>query len=162
MSNAALKVPVSVLFHVYSGVGLLLHMLVPVLVFWGISTPFSIVTEHICILATSCKGSNFSIFFSSVEFSHSIVSSSLWPSGLQHTRPPCPSPTPEVYTNSSPWSRWCHPTILASVTPSPPVFNLSQHQGLFKWVSSLYQVAKVLEFQLQHQSFQWIFRTDFL
>ena len=47
-------------------------------------------------------------------------------------------------------------------SPSPPTFNLSQHQGLFKWVSSSHQVAKVLEFQLQHQSFQWIFRTDFL
>ena len=45
---------------------------------------------------------------------------------------------------------------------SPPNFNLSQHQGLFKWVSSSHQVAKVLEFQLQHQSFQWIFRTDFV
>ena len=45
--------------------------------------------------------------------------------------------------------------------PSPPVFNLSQHQGLFHWVSSLYQVAKVLEFQLQHQAFQWTPRTDF-
>ena len=53
-----------------------------------------------------------------------------------------------------------HPTISSL---SPPAFNLSQHQGLFKWVSSFwYQVAKVLEFQLQHQSFQWIFRTDFL
>ena len=47
-------------------------------------------------------------------------------------------------------------------SPSPPALNLSQHQDLFKWVSSLHQVAKVLEFQLQHQSFQWIFRTDFL
>ena len=46
-------------------------------------------------------------------------------------------------------------------SPSP-AFNLCQHQGLFQWVSSLHQVAKVLEFQLQHQSFQWIFRTDFL
>ena len=45
---------------------------------------------------------------------------------------------------------------------SPPVFSLSQHQGLFKWISSSLQMAKVLEFQLQHQSFQWIFRTDFL
>ena len=44
----------------------------------------------------------------------------------------------------------------------PPVFNLSQRQGLFKWVSSSHQVAKGLEVQLQHQSFQWIFRTDFL
>ena len=48
------------------------------------------------------------------------------------------------------------------LSPSPPVFNLSQHQGLFWWVSSLNQVAKVLEFQLQHHSFQRIFRTDFL
>ena len=47
-------------------------------------------------------------------------------------------------------------------SPSPPAFNLSQHQGLFQWVSSSHQGAKVLEFQLQHQSFQWIFRTDFL
>ena len=46
-------------------------------------------------------------------------------------------------------------------SPSP-TFHLSQHQGLFQWVISLHQVAKVLEFQLQHQSFQWIFRTDFL
>ena len=49
-----------------------------------------------------------------------------------------------------------HPLSLSS----PPAFNLSQHQGLFQWVSSSYQVAIVLE--LQHQSFQWIFRTDFL
>ena len=46
-------------------------------------------------------------------------------------------------------------------SPSPSAFNLSQHYGLFKWVSSSHQVAKVLEFQLQHQAFQWIFRTDF-
>ena len=51
-----------------------------------------------------------------------------------------------------------HPSLSS---PSPPTFNLSQQQGLFKWVSSSRQVPKVLEFQLQHQSFQWIFRTDF-
>ena len=51
-----------------------------------------------------------------------------------------------------------HPLL----SPSPSALNLSQHQGLFQWVSSLYQVAKVLELQLQHQTFQWIFRTDFL
>ena len=50
--------------------------------------------------------------------------------------------------------------ILSS--PSSPAFNLSQHEGLFQWVSSSSQVAKVLEFQLQSQSFQWIIRTDFL
>ena len=47
-------------------------------------------------------------------------------------------------------------------SPSPPAFSLSQHQGLFQWVSSSHQVAKVLGFQLQHQSFQWIPRTDLL
>ena len=47
-------------------------------------------------------------------------------------------------------------------SPSPSALNLSQHQGLFKWVSSSHLVAKVLEFRLQHQSFQWIFRTDLL
>ena len=47
-------------------------------------------------------------------------------------------------------------------SPPPSAFSLSQHQGLFKWVISLHQVAKVLELQLQHQSFQWIFRTDVL
>ena len=46
-------------------------------------------------------------------------------------------------------------------SPSPSAFNLSQHQGLFQWVSNLHQMAKVLVFQLQHHSFQWIFRTDF-
>ena len=50
--------------------------------------------------------------------------------------------------------------ILSS--PSPPAFNLSRHQGLFQWVNSSHQLAKVVEFQLQHHSFQWIFRTDFL
>ena len=51
-----------------------------------------------------------------------------------------------------------HPLL----SPSPPALNLFQHQGLFKWVSSSHQVAKGLKFQLQHQSFQWIFRTDIL
>ena len=51
-----------------------------------------------------------------------------------------------------------HPLL----SPSPLAFNLSQHQCLFQWVSSLHHVAKVLKFQLQHQFFQWIFRTDFL
>ena len=48
------------------------------------------------------------------------------------------------------------------LTPSLPAFNLSQHQGVFKWVSALHQVAKILEFQLQHQSFQWTLRIDLL
>ena len=96
---------------------------------------------------------------SSVHFSHSFVSDSLWSHGLHHTRLPSPSPAPGSYPKSYPLSRWCHPTISSSVIPSP-TFNLSQHQGLFQWINSLHQVAKVLEFQLQHQSFQWTLRTD--
>ena len=59
-------------------------------------------------------------FFSrdtSVQFSCSVVSDSLWPHGLQHARPPCPAPTPGVYSNSCPLSWWCHPTISSSVGP---------------------------------------------
>ena len=55
--------------------------------------------------------------FSSVQFSHSVVSDSFWPHESQHTRLPCPSPTPGVYPNSCPLSRWCHPTISSSVVP---------------------------------------------
>ena len=53
----------------------------------------------------------------SVQFSHSIVSDSSWPHGLQHARPPCPSPAPGVYSNSCPSSQWCHPTISSCVIP---------------------------------------------
>ena len=97
--------------------------------------------------------------FSSVQFSHSVVSDSLQPHESQHTRPPCPSPTPGVYPNPCPLSRWCYPTISSSVVPFSFCLHLSQHQGLFQWVSSSYQVARVLEFHLQHQSFQWKPRT---
>ena len=53
----------------------------------------------------------------SVQFSHSDVSDYLWSHGQQHIRPPCPSPTSRVYSNSYPFSRWCHPTISSSVVP---------------------------------------------
>ena len=56
-------------------------------------------------------------FFSSVQFSHSVMSDSLWPHEPQHARPPCPSPTPGIYPNPCPSSRWCHPTISSSVVP---------------------------------------------
>ena len=55
--------------------------------------------------------------FSSVHFSHSVVSDSLQPHGLQHARLPCPSPTPRAYSNSCPFHQWCHPTISSSVIP---------------------------------------------
>ena len=71
------------------------------------------------------------------------MSNSLWPRGLPIARLPCPSPSP-LCSVSCPLSRWCHPTISSSASHfSPPVLNLSKHQGLFQWVGSLHQVAKV-------------------
>ena len=87
----------------------------------------------------------------SVQFSCSVVSDSLWPHGLQHSRLPCPGPIHRTYSNSCPLSQWCHPTISSSVvpfSPSPPAFNLSQHQGLFKWVISSHQVTKYWSFSV--------------
>ena len=55
--------------------------------------------------------------FISVQFSHSVISDALQPNGLQHSRPPCPSPTPEVYSNSCPLSWWCHPPIASYAVP---------------------------------------------
>ena len=81
----------------------------------------------------------------SVHFSCSVMSNSLWPQGLQHTRPPCSSPTPRAYSHSCSSSRWCHPTISSSVIPFSSCLQSSQHQGLFQWLGSSHQVAQVLE-----------------
>ena len=97
----------------------------------------------------------------SVQFSHSVVSDSLQPHGLQYARLPCLSPTPGVCTNIHQIGDAIQPSQ-PLLSPSPPAFNHSQLQGLLQWVSSLHQVAKVLEFQLQHRSFQPTPRTDLL
>ena len=95
-------------------------------------------------------------------FSRQVVSNSLQPHGLQHAKPPFPSSSPGVYINYVHWIcdaiHLSHPLLPSSTS----TFSISQHQGLFQWVSSSHQVAKVLEFQLQHQSFQWLtsFRID--
>ena len=74
-----------------------------------------IVSSHyVWFLINSCQ---VQFLTSSFQFSHLVVSNSLQPDGLQHTRPPCPSPTPGVYPNSCPLSRWCHLTISSSVFP---------------------------------------------
>ena len=90
------------------------------------------------------------------------ATSPLRPHGLQHARLPCSSPYPGF---SQTHVHWVNDTIQPShplSSPSPPAFNLSQYRGLFQWVGSLHQVAKAVELQLQHQSFQWIFRVDFI
>ena len=95
-------------------------------------------------------------------FSHSVMSDSLRPQDYSTPGLPVHYQHPEFTQTHVHWVgdaiQPSHP--LSSL--SPPIFNLSYHQGLFKWASSLHKVAIVLEFQLQHQSFQWIFRTDFL
>ena len=140
--------------------------------------------------------------FYSSHFSHSVESNSLRPHGLQHTRLPCPSPTPGAYSNSCPSHQWCHPTISSSVVPFSPclqsfpairVFSnesvlcirlpkylekemathpsvlawripgavepgglpsMGSHRVGHDWSDLAAAAAKVLEFQLQHQSFQ--------
>ena len=73
------------------------------------------------------------------------MSDSLRPQGLQHARPPCPSPIPGVYSNSCPLRQWCHPTISSSVIPFSGL-SLFQHQSLYQWESSSYQVTKYWSF----------------
>ena len=97
----------------------------------------------------------------SVQFSHSVMSNSLWPHGLQNTRLPYTSPTPGAYSNSCPSSRWCHSTISSSVVPFSYLQSFSA-SGSFPMSHFFVSGAKVLEFQFQLQSFQWLFRTDFL
>ena len=82
-----------------------------------------------------------------IQFS-SVVQScpTLQPQGLQHARPPCPSPTPSVYPNSCPLSWWCHPTISSSVVSFFSHFQSFPASGSFQWVSSLHQVAKYWSF----------------
>ena len=109
--------------------------------------PWVPVCVRFCVHPLKVK-SLFPPVFSSVQFSHSVMSDSLRPHGLQHTRLPCPSPTPGTYSKSCPLHRWCHPTISSSVVPSPSAPSPSQHQSLFQWVNSSHEVAKVLEFKL--------------
>ena len=102
--------------------------------------------------------------FSSVQFSCSVVSDSLWPHELQHTRLPCPSPTPGVHSNSRPLSRWCHAAISSSVIPfwsclqslpaSEP-FSMSQ---LFTWGGQSTGVSALASFlpkNTQDWSLEW-------
>ena len=98
----------------------------------------------------------------SVQFSCSVMSNSLWPHGLQHTRPPCPSPTPRVCSNSCPLSQWCHPTISSSVIPfsfhlqSFPASGSFQMSQLFaSGGQRIGASASVLPVNIQDWSSEW-------
>ena len=102
------------------------------------------------------------IYFSSVQFSHSVVSDSLRPHELQHARPPVHHQLPEfTQTHVHRVSDAIQPSHPLS-SPSPPAPNPSQHQSLFQWVNPSREVAKVLEFQVQHHSLQRNPRADLL
>ena len=77
-------------------------------------------------------------------------------------RLPCPSPSPRICLNSCPLSRWCYLTISSSATPFSICLQSSPASGSFPINQLCHQVARILEPQLQHQSFQWLFRVDFL
>ena len=93
--------------------------------------------------------------FSSVQFSHSVMSSSLWPHELQHARPPCLSPTPGVHSNSCPSSWWCHPAISSSVVPfsscpqSLPASEYFLMNQLFTWGGQSTGVSALASFLLK-------------
>ena len=95
-------------------------------------------------------------------FSHLVMFNSLWSRGMQHTRLSCPSLSPRVCSNSCSLSQWHHPTISSSIFPFSSCPQSFPASGFLQWIGCSHQVAKVLEFQLQHQSFQWIFSVDFL
>ena len=107
---------------------------------------------------------SFSFSISSVQFSSVTQSCPILCDPMNHSMPGLPvyhqllEFTPTHVHRVGDAIQPSHPLL----SPSPPAPNLSQHQGLFKWVSSLHQLAKAPEFQLQHQSFQWILRTDLL
>ena len=88
-----------------------------------------------CLIHILIRDDLFNLIYNLVQFSCSVVSNSLWPHESQHARPPSPSPTPGVHSDSRPSSPWCHPAIASSVAPSPPAPNPSQHQSLFQWAT---------------------------
>ena len=170
-------------------VGLLGAVIVLFIVFWVTCIPLSIVAAPVFILINNARGFSFlhplqhllcvDVFIVVL----SIISFTSWSSvcllSVSSVAQSCPTlcdpmdcsmPSLPVHHQLPEFTQThVHPVSDAMqlfyplLSPSLPAFNLSQHQGLFKWVSSSHQVAKVsLVFQLQHQSFQWIFRTDFL
>ena len=102
------------------------------------------------------------IGFSAVQVSHSAMSDSLQPHELQHARPPRPSRTPGVYSNSCPSSQWWHPNISSSVIPFSSCPQSLPASGSFPTSQLFASGGQSMEFQLQQQSFQWTPRTDLL
>ena len=91
---------------------------------------------------------SFDSTYTNHQFSRLVMSNSLRPHGLQHARPPCPTPTPRVYSNSCHWVGDAIQPSHPLPSPSPSAFNLSQHQGLFQWVGSSLMLCVILRAHL--------------
>jgi len=92
----------------------------------------------------------------------SVMSGYLWPHGLQHTRPLCPSPSPGACSNSCPLSPWCHPTISISVVPFSSCLQSFPASESFPMSQFFKSGGQSIGASAQHQSFHWISRVDFL
>ena len=100
--------------------------------------------------------------FSSVQLSRSVMSDSLQPHEPHHTRLPYPSLPPGVCSNSCPWSQWCHPTTSSSVVPFSSCLQSFPASGSFPMSQPFPSGGQSIGVSIQHQSFLWVFRTDFL
>jgi len=114
------------------------------------------------ILKFMCNCKESWIAISSVQFSHSVMSNSLRPHELQHARPPCPSPSPGVHSDSRPLSRWCHPAISSSVVPfsscpqSLPASESFPMSQLFTWGGQSTGVSALASFLPKKSPLEWI------
>ena len=123
----------------------------------------STTTTEACVLRAHAPQQEKSLQWKvcSVQFSRSVMSNILRPHGPQHARLSCPSPTPRACSNSCPLIRWCHPTISSSVPFSSHLQSFLA-SGSFPVSQFFTSGGQSMGVQLQPQSFQWIFRTDFL
>ena len=125
-----------------------------------------LVANHLSKLVTCCRlpdVRNHVLVVVVVLFSWPVMSDSLQPREPQHATLSCPSPSPEFAQTHVHWVSDAIQLSYQTLSPtSPPALYLSQHHGVFQWVGTSHEMAKVLELQLQHQSFQWIFKVDFL
>ena len=153
--NVSFKTCVSLLIFCFDdlSIGLSGVLKIPTIIVVLSISPFMSVSVCLMYLDAPMLGA-------SVQFSLSVVSDFCNPMDYSKPGLPVHHQLPEfIPTHVHSVSDVIQPSHLLS-SPSPLAFNLSQHQGLFKWVSTLHQMAKVLQFQLQHQSFQWILRID--
>ena len=120
---------------------------------YGVTKPYVLYKKHLTTPTSYMNACVSTICCCSITKSCPILHN---PMDYKCARLPCPSSSPWVCQSSCPLHQWCHPVISFSVALFS--FNLPQHQGLFQLISSLHQVVKVLELQLQHESFQWVFK----